>query len=831
MKLKSVFNRNIITTAGIIFSFFVIAYVYMSPLLNGKQLHTHDLQQYQGMAKEIRDFRAATGEEALWTNSMFCGMPAYLININYTGNKWGYPHTFFTKRFYPAWMIILYMIGFFILLSSLKINRWLAFIGAFAFALSSYFIIIISAGHTSKAYAIGYLPIVAAGVIATFNKKHLAGVIIYTLGLILELIATHYQITFYGIILLLIYVIVELVYAIKEKQLVDFIKSGLILLAGTILAVGVNFAKIYTVYEYSKQTIRGPSELTSKQETATDGLDKEYIVRWSQGIDETLTLLIPNFKGGSSYIKPDTNTESYKALRSKNVRDFRQGLNQITFYHGEKPGTAGPVYVGAIMVFLFVLGLFMLKGKLKWWLAFTVLVSIVLSWGKNIMPLTSFLLDHLPMYNKFRAPDMILVIAEFAFPLMGILTLQKIFSNSLEKETLLKGLKWSVIITGGVALLFALFPGIFDDFYAPTDFTPAGKQLYPDWLMTAILDDRKNLLRSDAFRSFIFIVLSAGVLFAFINKKIKNSYALVFLGLLIAGDLWFVDKRYLNNDNFVRPKDNQQYYAMNTADRSILRDTSLSYRVLPLNNAFNSNHYSYYHKNILGYHAAKLRRPHELIDGYLVDEMENLYNYFREQKQPTTVPGYYRLINMLNAKYIVYADNRPAVRNRFAMGNAWFAKNVKIVENADEEYAALADFDPWNTALVDKRFEKLLTAKQYSGEGGITLDEYSPKYLKYTFKSPYNQLVVFSEVYYDKGWNAYIDGKKVNHLRANYMLRALEVRGGIRTVEFKFEPRSYFVGNKISLAASILVYLLIVWFLFSEYRKFRSSKIAGIKTE
>lgn len=791
-------------------------------------MHTHDLEQFQGMAKEILDYRQNTGEEALWTNSMFCGMPAYLIKIDYPGNLWGFPTVLFSRITYPAGMIILYLIGFFILLSSLKINKWLSFIGALAFAFSSYLIIIIGAGHTSKAYAIGYLPIIAAGILLIFNKKYLPGLIVYSLGLIFELIATHYQITFYGIILFLILVFVELVYSIKEKQLKALAKGLLYLTAGTILAVGVNFAKIYSVFEYSKETIRGPSELTSEKDNRSQGLDKDYAVMWSQGIDETLTLLIPNFKGGSSYIKPGPESESYRAMKNKKAPDIKRGLSQINLYHGEKPATSGPFYVGAIMVFLFVLGLFVLKGRLKWWLAITVLVSVVLSWGKNIMPLTSFLLDHLPFYNKFRAPDMILVITEFAIPLMGILVLQKIVTSEFDKKKLLNGLKWSLIITGGISLLFTIFPGIFDDFYARTDFNAQGKILYPDWLMPSIIDDRKNLLRNDAFRSLVFIVLSSGVLYFLIRNKIKTQFALIALGILIVSDLWFVDKRYLNEQNFERKSKSKEFITPTVADRSILADKGINYRVLPLTNAFNTTHYSYFHKNIMGYHAAKLRRSHELMEKYLVDEMETLYNDLRQHKNPTTILPNFKIMNMLNARYIIYSDNRPALRNKYAMGNAWLVKNVKFVENADEELNEIANFDPRKTAIVDKRFKDRITKNEYHQIGKIELTEYSPKYLKYRFESPQKELVVFSEVYYNKGWNAYIDGKKVPYLRANYMLRALEINGGIRTVEFKFEPTSYFVGNKISMTASILVYLLIAFFVFVEIRKYTKSKTVAV---
>lgn len=827
--IKSVFSKNALTYVGIVISFLAISYLFMSPLLEGKRLQAYDLRQHIGMAKETNDFRNETGDEALWTNSMFCGMPAYLISTVYPGNFLGHVRAIFVDNFYPAGIIFLYLLGFFILLSSLKINKWLSFIGALAFAFSSYFIIIIEAGHATKAYAIGFLPIVVAGVIATYNKKYIPGFIIYTIGLIFEIQATHYQITYYGIILLLIYVIVEFVFSLKEKQTSVFAKSTLFLIAGTILAVGANSAKLYTTYEYSKETIRSPSELTIKTENQEAGLDKSYLVKWSQGIDETLTLLIPNFKGGSSYIKPGPESESYKLMRKNRLPDINKGLSQINLYHGEKPGTSGPFYVGAIIMFLFVLGLFILKGKMKWWLLSSVIVAIVMSWGKNVMGLTSFLIDYLPLFSTFRAPDMILIIVELAIPLLSILVLNKIITGDYEKSTLLKSLKLSFLITGGITLLFALVPGIFDNFSAPTDFNQAGKQLYPDWLMPGIISDRKQLLRADAFRSFILISLSAGVLFAIINQKIKSMVALTLLGLLIIGDLWFIDKRYLNENNFGQPGQGRKSFSANVADASILVDKDINYRVLPINNPFNDTHYSYHHKNVLGYHAAKLRRPHEIMDNYLAQEMEALLKIFVEQVTPTTVPPNFRLINMLNSRYIVYSDNLPAIRNPYSMGNAWFVNNIKMVENADEELNAIKDFDPRTTTLVDKRFAHLVSSEKYPGKGTINLTDYKPNYLKYDYQASEKELVVFSEVYYDKGWNAFIDNVKVPYLRANYMLRALEIPAGKHVIEFKFRPKSYYLGNKVSFASSLLVMLAVAAYALIEIRKKPKNEAAAKK--
>lgn len=820
--LKTFLNKNTLSYLGILLSIVAISYLYLFPVLEGKVLHTTDLVHHNGMAQELREYRNATGEEGLWTNSMFCGMPGYLISIKYPGNIINPAINKLLPFNFPVKILIVYLLGFFILLTSLKVNKWLSLIGAFAFAFSSYFIIIIESGHTSKAYAIGFLPIIAAGLLLAYKKKYLPGFFLFALGLTLEIGAEHYQITYYGAILFFFYVLVEFIFAIKEKALQDFGKSTLVIVAGLLVAVGVNFASLYSIYEYSQQTIRGPSELTLERENRTSGLNKEYIMRWSQGMDETFTLLIPNFKGGSTNTHPAKSSELYKLLRQKRVSDINKAISQIYHYHGDKPGTSGPVYAGAIMVFLFVLSLFLLKGRYKWWLLSATIVSIVLSWGRHIQGVTSFLLDYLPLYNKFRAPEMILVVAEFTIPLAGIIVLQKIIKKDIEKKELFRGLKWTAIISGGFTLVYTIMPGIFDNFQSNTDVLKNGNILYPDWLYDAILNERKSLLRADAFRSFVLIALTAALIyFAFFKEKLKSGIAMAILGALIFADLWTVDKRYLNNDNFVKPRETNATYEPNMVSLEILKDKDPNYRVLPLANRFNDSYYSFWHKNILGYHAAKLSRPHEIMNAYLVKELEGIYENFKEQVEPTYMPPDFKLANMLNARYIIYSDERLPMKNPHAMGNAWFVDTVKIVADADEEFQAIKDFNPRTTALVDKRFENQLEKTIFNTGKNDTVEflEYKPNYLKYRSKTKENQLIVFSEVYYDKGWNAYLNGEKVPYLRANYMLRGMMVPAGEHNIEFKFEPKSYFVGNKISYASSFILILSFLGLLFIEVRK------------
>jgi hypothetical protein len=809
--------RNILTNAGIIGLFIVLAYAYFSPLLEGKELQMSDLEHFKGMSKELVDYRNTTGDEAVWTNTMFSGMPGYMISVLYPGNLADYPAGILRTLFSIASFIIWYFLGFYVLLSSLRLNRWISVAGAIAFGFSSYFIIIIGAGHASKAMALGFLPLMIAGVLMVFRGKQIPGGILYALGFSFELLAGHPQITYYGMILMGIYTIAELVAAIREKALAAFGKSALFLVAGTIIAVGMNFSRLYTVWEYSKETIRGPSELTTDNVNKTSGLDKDYVVQWSYGIDETMTLLIPNFKGGSSITNPGENSESYKTMQQKGVLNVKQNIRGVSMYHGEQPFTSGPVYVGAIVVFLFVLGLFIVKGVYKWWLAAATVVSVVLSWGGNVMGLTSFLLDYLPMYNKFRAPSMTLVIAQIAMPLLGFIAINEILSGKVDKKTWLNGLKWSAGITGGIALIFALLPGIAGEFSNVAD-----SQRFPDWLIDSIIADRKSLLRMDAFRSFIFIILGAGALYAWSIKKLNTTIFAAILGVLVLVDLWPVDKRYLNNDNFVSKREAANPFPEMPVDKAILQDKDLYYRVLPLQgDPFMDARTSYFHKNVGGYHAAKLRRYQEVIDNHLKPEMQELVKGLQAGTRPDSVFANLGAMNMLNAQYLIYDLNQPPLRNQSALGNAWTVTQFKVVENADQEIETLKNIDPSTEVVIDKRFAENVNGKSFrvDSAANIVLTEYKPNYLKYSAKSTAEQLAVFSEVYYDKGWEAYIDGKEVPHFRVNYILRAIVLPAGEHTIEFKFHPTSYYTGNKVSLASSLILLLAIAGYAFVEFRK------------
>jgi hypothetical protein len=704
----------------------------------------------------------------------------------------------------PADMVFLYMIGFFILLIVLRVNPWLSIAGAIAFGFSSYFFIILEAGHNSKAHAIGYMAPVIAGFILAYRGKYLAGGILAMLFLALEIRAGHPQMTYYLMMLLLIFGIAELIGAVRNKQIVHFVKASSAIVAAVVIAVLTHTTSLWATWEYGRETIRGKSELSTKKENRTSGLDKDYATAWSYGVAETGTLLIPNFHGGSSMGKLSTDSETYKVLIENNIprQQAESFIGGAPTYWGTQPFTSGPVYIGAIVVFLFIFGLFVIKGSMKWWLLATTILSILLSWGKNFMPLTEFFLDYFPGYNKFRAVSMTLVIAELTIPILAFLALNQVFKKDTDKQKLIKSLQFSFYIVGGFLMVFILLPG------ALFSFTGASDAQFPEWLVQTMIDDRINLLRMDALRSLLFVLLTSLVLWLFLKGKLKRTYVFASLILLVVVDMWPVDRRYLNNDNFVAGKKMDEPYSKTSADEFILKDVDPNFRVLNLtSDPFKDAATSYYHKSIGGYHGAKLRRYQELYD----HQIQQKFNM--------------NVLNMLNTKYIIQSDKnkKPSASiNIAALGNAWFVENFTLVNNADEELAALDDFDPEKVAIVDKRFTNDLEGFSPSRDStaSIKLIEYAPNHLKYQSNTKKDQLVVFSEIYYDKGWNAYVDGVLNPHFRANYVLRAMVLPEGKHLVEFKFEPSVYKVGEKVSLASSLLLIILVLGYCVFEIRKY-----------
>jgi len=796
--MKKINFKVLLPYFSAIIIFLIVTFTYLSPLMEGKMLQQGDTKSWRGAAKEIIDFRIKyNGEEPLWTNSMFGGMPAYMISMLTPSNN---IVGFFDKLMHlfslptPANMIFVYFLGFFILLIILGVNPWLSIAGALAFGFSSYFFIIIEAGHNTKAQAIGYMAPVFAGIILTMRGKYIWGAILTALFLSLEIKMNHIQMTYYLMILVLIYLIADLFQKIKEKKLNVFLRGITALLFAAVIALATNTTNLWTNYEYSKYTIRGKSELSFNPEIKTKGLDLDYATQWSYGQDETFTLLIPNFKGGSSTGKLGENSETYQVLKQNNVPNIKQITAQMPMYWGTQPFTSGPVYVGAVIFFLFVLGLFVVKGPLKWTLLIGTILSILLSWGKNFMPLTQLFFDYFPLYSKFRAVSSILVIAELTIPLLGMLALQKIINNQVNTKDLMKFGKISLAITGGLCLFFVLFgTGLFN-FTGPQD-----TQLqYPEWLMNAIIADRKSIFTTDALRSLLFVLLISALLWGYAKKLIKTSVLITVFTILVVIDMFPVNKRYFDNSNFTSKRNVETPFQMTDADKLILQDKDPNYRVFNVTiNPFNDANTSYFHKSIGGYHGAKLRRYQDMIEHHI--SKNNV-----------------KVLNMLNTRYFIVPgqDKEPEVqRNLAALGNAWFVDNYKIVENADSEILALNNFEPATTAIIDKRFADFV--KDYKNGrdslSNIILTNYKANHLTYKSNTQKDELAVFSEIYYDKGWNAYLDGKLLPHFRANYILRAMIIPKGEHTIEFKFEPKSYNIGEKIGYAGSII--LLIMLFL------------------
>ncbi|GAB3200739.1 hypothetical protein ABID22_003528 [Pontibacter aydingkolensis] len=787
------FRRDVLPHIIAVAVFLLLTAVYFAPVLfEDKGLSQHDILQFKGGAKEIQDYREATGEEALWTNSMFSGMPSYLINTRYPGDWSGVIHSIFTFDM-PALAgnIFITLFCAYILFVAMGMSSWLAIIGAIAVSFTSYNIIILEAGHNTKSLTIAYIPMVLAGLIVTLRRNLWLGAALFALGLTLNLHFNHLQMTYYMLLLVIIFGIVEIIFAVKNGTIAELLKRGAILAIAAILAVGVNFGRLYTTAEYSQHSIRGKSELTQPNsgENVGSGLDREYAFNWSYGVSETMTLLIPDFYGGSSSSSLDTDSDTYNALLKLGAppvqaeQIVKQGL---PMYWGPQPMTSGPVYVGAIVIFLFVLGLFIVDRRWTSWLVAGTILSIVLAWGKNFEAFNYFMFDYFPLYNKFRAVSSALVIAQITIPFLGILALWRLFKDYGQIKDLDKKLLISGGITGGICLLVWLFAGS-ASFVSPVD----QQLMQAQFPIDAIRADREGMMRSDALRSLVFILLAAGLLYFFVKNKLSATIAMAGVGILILADLWMVDKRYLNNDDFQRQVV-ANYFQPTQADQMILQDKDLSYRVINLPNPFNDARTSYFHKSIGGYHGAKLRRYQDIIDRHISQNNLEVYR-------------------MLNTRYAITGDQQqPVQRVPGALGNAWFVEEVKPVQSPDAELEALTGFDAGTTAVVDVNKFPVKQQKFSADNANIELVAYDPNNLKYEYQAAQEGLVVFSEVYYADGWQAYLDGEPVDHIRANYILRAMQVPAGKHTIEFKFAPKAYSLGNTISLVSSIILIIVVL---------------------
>ncbi|SDC73099.1 YfhO family protein [Williamwhitmania taraxaci] len=781
-------------------TFLVISYAYFYPQLSGQSLIQHDNQQYQGMSKEINDFRVKTGEEALWTNSMFGGMPAYLISTAYKTNLIRYVEQVIQIGQRPASYIFVAMLGFYILLLAFGVNPWLALVGAVAYGFSSYFFIILQAGHNSKMVALSYLAPMIAGIWLAYRNKLLLGGALAGLFLGLEINAGHLQITYYGAIVVLFllgYIVVE---TIKEKTWTKFLKGSAVLMVAAALAVGANFSSLWFTYDYGKDSIRGKSELTHNQANQTSGLDKDYATAWSYGKMETFNLFIPNLMGGSSMSGVGTSGELYKALNANSVPNATQLAEQVPAYWGPQPMTSGPVYLGAIVVFLFIFGLFYLKGSLRWWMLGATFLAIMLAWGKNFPGLTDFFLNYIPGYNKFRTVSMILIIAQFVVPFIGFLALKPLFEDNFDRKKFLEAFTWSVIVTSSIALLFILFGGMVFDFSSPIE------AQWPRQMADALRSDRAAMLKADAFRSLAYVLMAAGLLLAFVYKKVNIKLFVMGLLALILMDMWTVNHRYISSKDFAMKSQVAIPFPKSAANEQILKDTDPNYRVYNVSvSPFNDASTSYFHKSIGGYHGAKMRRYQELIDRQIGN-------------------GNMAVLNMLNTRYfIIQGQTEPEVRyNADALGNAWFVDKIQLVDNADQEIDALTSFNPKSLAIVDKRFEQQLTVKSFNPDttAKIALLEYAPNKLVYSYTTSAPRVAIFSEIFYDKGWNATIDGKSAPYFRANYVLRGMMLPEGTHKVEFQFKPAMYEVGKNIDLASSLLLILAALGALGVELFRF-----------
>ena len=779
----------------VILLFVGISFAYFSPVLQGKRLDMPDIKHWKGMSKEVTDFRNATGEEALWTNAMFSGMPAYQISTKSNTNLIQYVVKAISLGIpRPANLLFLYLLGFYLLLLSLKVDYRLSAVGAIAFSFSSYFFIIIMAGHMTKAHAIAYVPMVVAAVLYTYRGRMLLGGVLTALAVALQLYANHLQITYYLVLMLILIGLVQFVKDVKGHNLADFAKRSGILIVAALLASGTAITRLSTTMEYGTESTRGKSELTDNLDNKTSGLDKDYATSWSYGVAETFTLLIPNFYGGASQGALTTDSETYQAI--KRAPNAKQLIKQLPLYWGTQPFTSGPTYAGAIVMFLFIFGLLFVKSEMRVWILLATILSIMLAWGKNFMPLTDLFLDYFPGYNKFRAVSMILVIAEFTLPLLGFVALNKFLTTDSDEKK--KPLKLAFYIVGGLSLIFALMPSLFFDFVGGQDASLAKN----GWPIDALQADRASLLSADAWRSFIFIALTFGAMWMFLKNKISSKYVILIVGVLVLADMWTINKRYLNDNNFARKSRVEVPYQATQADQQILRDTDLNFRVFNQSvSTFNDASTSYFHKSIGGYHGAKLKRYQELIENHISK-------------------GNMAVLNMLNTKYFITPKGQ-AQQNPGAMGNAWFVNEINSVANADAEIAALNSFNPANTAIVDVRFSEYFINGLDNSRTSISLSEYKPNYLKYNSDSPKEGIAIFSEIYYDKGWNAYVDGELKPHFRANYVLRGMQIPAGKHVVEFKFEPAVYHVSERIALASSTVLLLLLAFFSIKELKIFR----------
>ena len=802
----------IVLFAAISFAYFFV------PVSQGKILYRHDSSAGKGMGHEMTEYRERTGEQTRWTNSVFGGMPTYQMAPSYGSTDGLKSIVSMYHLWLPdyVWYIFAYLLGFYIMLRAFDFRRSLAVLGSVIWAFSSYFLIIIAAGHLWKVFALAYLPPMIGGIVLAYRGKYLWGLIVTALFTAFEISANHVQMTYYYMFIIFFLVLGFLVDAIRQKRISHFLKASGVCLAAAIIGVAMNISNLYHTWEYQKESMRGKSELVKKNSAnQTDsGLERDYITAWSYGIGETWTLLIPNAKGGASVPMIQN-----KIVQEKGDPMYEFVYQQLGQYWGEQPGTSGPVYVGAFVMMLFILSLFIVKGTVKWSLLAATILSVLLSWGHNFMPFTDFFIDYMPMYSKFRTVASILVIAEFTIPLLAMLALKRIVD---EPELLTRKIKYvyiSFALTAGIAAVFALGGGAFFDFISSSERQALSQ--FPADQLNPLLDNltslREQIFAADCWRTFFIIVIGTLLLLFYKAGKLKAEYMVGCVCVLCLIDMWQVDKRYLNDSMFVPKSERDAPIEMTETDRQILKDKSPDYRVLNFSsNTFNENETSYFHKSIGGYHAAKLRRYQEVIEAHISPEMNAAMKAIAEAAgDMSAVDGnkLFPVINMLNTKYFIMplqgGANAP-LPNPYAYGNAWFVDKVSYVNNANEELSALGTTDLRHTAVADKAFSDVLgQSKANDSTAMVRLEKYEPNKLEYSVSSKNGGVVVFSEIYYP-GWNATVDGVEVPVGRANYILRAISVKPGSHKVVLDFHPKSVSVTETIAYIATAILMLMFV---------------------
>ena len=818
--------------AVVLFALISVAYFFPAGI-EGKILYRHDSAASKGLGREIGEHKAETGEVTRWMNSVFSGMPTYQTAPEYTSTKGVNTATNVYHLFLPenVWYVFAYLLGFYILLRAFDFRQHLAVLGSVIWAFSSYFLIIIAAGHIWKVMAMAYLPPMIAGIVLAYRGKYLWGLIVTAIFAAFEINANHVQMTYYFLFVILFMVIAYLVDAIRQKRMAHFWRATAVCAAGALIGVCLNLSNLYHTWEYSKESMRGKSELVKKQSAnqSASGLDRDYITQWSYGIGETWTLLVPNTKGGASQPLVESKTAMEKANPEFNVV-----YQQMGQYWGEQPGTQGPVYVGAFVLMLFVLGLFIVKGPMKWALLAATILSILLSWGKNFMPFTDFFIDYVPMYSKFRTVASILVIAEFTIPLLAMLALKKIVDDPSLLTKRIKAVYASFALTGGIAILFALFPTLFfSDFISSQELRALSTlpQEYVVPITENLREMRRAVFTADCWRSAFIIIIGTLCLLMYKAKKLKASYMVGAITVLCLVDMWQVDKRYLNNDMFVPKSEREAPMQMTETDRLILEDkTDLgNYRVLNLaSNTFNENETSYFHNSIGGYHAAKLRRYQDIIDHYIAPEMQKLAPAVAEaggDMLKVNGDSLFPVLNALNARYFILplqGGQTAPVMNPYVHGPAWFVDKVTYADNANKEIEAVGRIDLRREAVADKRFQDVLKASAVQDStASVKLTKYISDRLEYDVYSTKGGVIVFSEVYYP-GWTATVDGQEAELGRADYLLRALNVAPGRHKIVLTFHPKSVATTETIAYIAYAAIVIALLVAAYLGYRRKRA---------